>query len=85
MYLDEQLEALAQQSTILAAYVEEESVFLNSDFVHFKLSTPCPSTEELSAQAEVIQDEMLKIGYDGALIGHPFDDGDLSYIRFATI
>ena len=61
-----------------------EKSFINAKFVFFLLTIHCPSSEELSPEAKEIESAMIEIGYEAALIGHPLDGADLSYIRFTS-
>jgi len=38
--------------------------------------------EDLSAEVEELEDKMMELGFDGAITGHPLDQGDSNYIYF---
>ena len=71
-----------KKSPLILACFENQSIWFFEEFVYFVLAEPCPDWETFSNEALAIQSEMIELGYEGAIIGHPMDDGDLSVIRF---
>lgn len=65
--------------------IEEMGGSVNENYAtfYFDKKVSNDNCESITLQSAIrVETQMMELGYDGALIGHPLDEGDLNYIYF---